>query len=181
MVEGDATDDDVLVSAGINHAKALVSVSSRDSDNIVVTLSAHSLAPELEIISRAEHSDSVRKIRRAGARHVISPALIGGKRIAESILNPALCQLMNPLEIRSHGVRLFEIGIDEDSPLIGRTLEEVGREHHDVVFVTMTPTGSPEQVRPEIGQKFEAGQTHVIAASPGTIEPFMRTAGRLAA
>jgi len=181
VIEGDAADDDVLVSAGIHHARALVSVSSRDSDNIVVTLSAHSLVPELEITSRAEHTDSVRKIRRAGATHVISPALIGGRQIAESILNPALSRLMNPLEIQPESVRLFEIGIEEGSPLVGRTLQEVGREHADLVFVTMTPSDTPEQVRPEVDARFAAGQTHVIAANPRTIEPFLQSVSRHAA
>ena len=94
---------------------------------------------------------------------------------------PSLSRLMNPLEIQTHGVRLFEIKVEDGSPLVGRSLKEVGSEHRDVVFVTMTPCGSPEQVRPAADARFEAGQTHVVAAGSASIEPFLRAASRRAA
>ena len=50
----DATDDEVLHKAGLMHAKALVAVLPHDADNVYVTVTAHTLRPDLSIIARAE-------------------------------------------------------------------------------------------------------------------------------
>ncbi len=81
-VVGDVSDDAVLGEAGIARAQALVAALDTDADNVYVTLSARALRPDLVIIARARSEDSVAKLYRAGADHVVNPQLIGGRQMA---------------------------------------------------------------------------------------------------
>ena len=67
ILEGDANNEDVLKSAGIENAKGLISVLPTDAENLFLVLSARELNPNLFIVTRASEESSERKILRAGA------------------------------------------------------------------------------------------------------------------
>jgi voltage-gated potassium channel len=85
-VLGDIADDDVLIAAGIEHARALVAALADDAGNVYATLSARALRPSLVIVARARSEGSVAKLYRAGADEVVNPQLIGGLRMASFAL-----------------------------------------------------------------------------------------------
>lgn len=87
-IEEDATHDDVLLRAGIEKASALITALPDDSDNLFTVLSARQLNPKLNIISRAYESKSIRKLKLAGANHVIMPEQVGGFYMATLISKP---------------------------------------------------------------------------------------------
>ena len=60
-IVGDGTDDDVLKRAGIHRAKALITTLPADADNVFIVLSARSLNPSIQIISRASEKNSYAK------------------------------------------------------------------------------------------------------------------------
>lgn len=77
VVEGDAGDIDVLQTAGLGSASAVV-VTSRDDDfNVYLTLYCRRLKPDLQIVSRATSERNVATLYRAGADSVLSYATIG--------------------------------------------------------------------------------------------------------
>src|SRR5438093_893295 len=82
VVEGDATHDDVLIAAGVSHARALITAVDTDATNVYVTLSARSLNPKLFIVARANDEGSESKLRQAGADRVVSPYTRAGRQIA---------------------------------------------------------------------------------------------------
>ena len=82
-VEGDATDDETLQSAGIEHAKGLITAVTSDTDNVYITLTARGLNPKLFILARAGEEGAEKKLMRAGASKVISPYTIGASRMAQ--------------------------------------------------------------------------------------------------
>jgi voltage-gated potassium channel len=88
LVEGDATSDEILAQAGIPHARALLVATDDDSHNISITLSARHLSSALFIVSRANHDETVVKLRLAGANRIISPYTIGGHKMASVALDP---------------------------------------------------------------------------------------------
>jgi voltage-gated potassium channel len=85
-VLGDIGNDEVLISAGIEHARALVAALADDADNVYATLSARALRPDLVIVARARSEGSMPKLYRAGADEVVNPQLIGGRRMASFAL-----------------------------------------------------------------------------------------------
>ena len=124
-VLGDATDDDILLRAGLAKAQGLLVCTGDDANNLFVVLSARALNPELLIIARASHSRNEAKMIRAGANKVISPYQIGGQRMANSAIRPELLEMLDVVTTRS-GLELWleDVLVDEDSFLANKTLME---------------------------------------------------------
>lgn len=121
FVVGDATDEEVLIKAGLMRCDSLVLTLPSDADNVYVTLTVHTLRPEVQIIARAESPTAEAKLRRAGAAHVVCPQVTGALRVANVLTRPTVVDFV---ELAGRGVDLEidEYLIQEDSPLIGRSL-----------------------------------------------------------
>jgi voltage-gated potassium channel len=124
-IEGDATCEDVLIEAGIEKAKYLVASLGEDASNLYVTLTARNLNPELYILSRADNPQVEKKLYQAGATKVVTPHLIGARKMALSLLKPNVVDFM---EIASHSfhldLQIEEIKILSNSSLAGKTIIE---------------------------------------------------------
>jgi voltage-gated potassium channel len=125
-VAGDATDDEVLVQAGIARASGLCTCLPNDAANVFVTLSARTLNPKLYIISRGNQAESERKLRMAGADRVINPYLITGHRMAAQLLHPGAVEFLEVIMRQGElELRIEEIVIAAGSDMAGRTLGEL--------------------------------------------------------
>jgi voltage-gated potassium channel len=124
VVQGDASVDEVLEAAGVRKARGLVSAVGSDAANMFVVLSARVLNPELLIVARAGSEDTVSKLTRAGANHVVSPYGIGGKRMATLMLKPLVSDY---LEVVTGGGELAflveEFQLSADCCVIGHSIE----------------------------------------------------------
>ena len=95
LIEGNATDDEVLQKAGIARAKALITTLPTDADNLFIVLSARSLNANLTIISRASDDNSDKKLKTAGANNVIMPDKVGGAHMASLVLKPDVVEFID--------------------------------------------------------------------------------------
>lgn len=130
FVDGDATLDETLLEAGIEHAKAVVGALNDDASNVMMTVTARGLNPQLFIIARAALPESEKKLMRAGANEVISPYKVGARRISLAMLRPAVNNFINAMLYDSELQAEFtETIIEEGSPFIGQTLEAAGFAH----------------------------------------------------
>ena len=141
VVQGDATEDEVLERAGVKRAKGLVAVVSRDVDNLYITMSAREMSreenPKLYILSRATDTPASRKISRAGADRVISPYTIGGMRIVQALLRPTVYDFVD-IATQSKGLDLMfeELEIGPGSKIDGLSLKDSGiRSGFDVIVI----------------------------------------------
>lgn len=111
-VSGNATEDSVLIKAGIKNARGVVTVLKTDADNVFVSLTSRVLNPDLFILARAEEEGAEQKLLLAGADKVISPYSIGGHRMAMAILKPAIVDFIdlatqsNKMEIRMEAIEV---------------------------------------------------------------------------
>jgi voltage-gated potassium channel len=127
ILEGDASQDDILKESGIERAKGLITVLPTDAENLYVVLSAKGLNPDLYIVARAGEEGSEKKLLRAGADRVISPYYIGGLRIAHTVLKPAVVDFIEfATKAGNIDLQMEEIPIPEGSGLIGLTLDQCG-------------------------------------------------------
>ena len=94
---GDGTEDDVLMKAGIDRAKALITALPTDSDNVFIVLTARSVNPKIRIISRASSMASQPKLIKAGADSVILPDKIGGTHMATLVSKPDVIEFIDYL------------------------------------------------------------------------------------
>ena len=126
IVVAEATDDDVLRSAGIEHAKTIVIALDHDADNLFVCLSARALRPDLFIVARTSDTKNEAKFVQAGANRVINPHEIGGSRMAALALRPHVSEFLDEiLHDNQHDVAVEEIVLRDDSPVIGKTLRDL--------------------------------------------------------
>lgn len=123
VLQGNAASDDVLREAGIHHAQALLVATDQDANNIYITLSARNLNPNLHIVARANHDETVMKLKRAGADRVLSPYAIGGHRMANLAIQPTVVDFFDTL-INAENAELAvqEVILPAHSPLIGKTI-----------------------------------------------------------
>jgi len=148
VVEGDATEDDTLARAGVNNAKGLVAVVGNNVDNLYITLSAREMCradnPDLYILSRATDERATEKITRAGADRVISPYVIGGMRIVQALLRPAVYDFVD-IATQSSGLDLMfeEMAISSQGHFSGVALKDSNlRQDYDVIVIAIKkPSG----------------------------------------
>ncbi|MCD4746877.1 MAG: potassium channel protein [Bacteroidales bacterium] len=100
FIEGDSTDDDVLISADIKTARALITTLPSDAGNLYVVVTARSLNPDLIIISRASSESSEKKLKAAGVTNVVMPEKVGGAHMAKLIASRDLVEFLEHLSIQ---------------------------------------------------------------------------------
>lgn len=91
---GDATDELVLQSAGLNRAKAVLALLSSDADNLFLTITAKELSPSVMVIARAYEDRVVPKLKRGGADKVISPYQSASARVLHAAVRPAVVEFL---------------------------------------------------------------------------------------
>jgi voltage-gated potassium channel len=138
-LEGDATSDAVLRHAGVERARALVTVAASDADNLFITLSARLLNDKLFIVARAEGELAEEKLRRAGASQVVTPYAIGGAKVAMAVLRPAVVDFLEWATGAEHlDLQIEETRIQPGSKLAGVTLHASGlRQDLGVIVVAI--------------------------------------------
>ena len=122
-VVGEATDDGVLVSAGLERASALVLALDSDVDNLYVALTARSMCPDLFIVARSNQASAEPKLRQAGVDRVVNTHEIGGSRMAALVLHPGVVDYLGVVMRNEElSVRLAETPVTAEGPFAGRAL-----------------------------------------------------------
>jgi voltage-gated potassium channel len=140
VLRGDSTSDDILKTANINDAKALIAVTSSDADNVYIILSARVLKPDIYILARSSGKKGAEtKLLRAGANKVFSPYEIGARRMAQSLVRPTVIDF---IDLTVHdgelGLRLEELRVSDKATFANKTLMQSGiRSEHDLIVVAI--------------------------------------------
>lgn len=156
---GDATTDETLRTAGVERARALVTVVASEADNLFITMSARLLNDQLFIVARAEHERSEQKLKRAGANRVVSPYAMGGYRVAHAVLRPTVVDFLD-LAIRSEHLELQieETQISAQSRLAGVTVKDSRiRQELGVIIVAIKKATGEMIFNPPHDALMEAG------------------------
>jgi voltage-gated potassium channel len=124
---GDASSKEVLLKAGIERARGLAAAVDTDADNVFVVLAAREINKNLLIVARANTKEGEERLKHAGANQVISPNIIGGKRLANLLLKPFVCEYIDRLTIYEGGeFELDEAYISPKSKMSGLKINEAG-------------------------------------------------------
>ena len=173
-VIGNATQEEVLLAAGIERAQGLVSVVSSDADNVYIVLSARSLNPQLNIVTRAGEPGSEQKLRRAGANEVISPYELGGQRMAQTILRPTVVDFMDVALGEGIDLSLEEIPVGGHSDIIGRPLKDSGiRQTMDLIIVAIKRLDGTMLFNPQPDAPILQGDTLIALGSQANLDKLM--------
>jgi len=156
-IDGDATSDEVLIDAGLLHAKSLISALSSEAANVYVTLTARQLNPDINIVARAGDRSHISRLELAGADRVVLPHYIGGLRMAQNVLRPTVTNFMELAVRGGIDLQMEELEVTPESELVSLDLIESKIRPRFNLIIIAIKKGSGEMV-------FNPGPKEVINA-----------------
>lgn len=137
-INGDATEDETLLMAGLKKATCLITVLAQDASNVFVTLTANQLNPDLTIVARTDTESHVPRLKQAGAKLVFMPYSIGGLRLVQSVLRPTVTSLLDLAARGDINLQMEELPVAENSELVGKKVKDSGiRPQFDILVVAI--------------------------------------------
>lgn len=122
---GDATNEEVLLEAGLMNAKGLIAALGRDSDNVLTVITARTLNSNLFIVSRANTDTAVAKLIRVGANRAVSPYQISAFRMATFALRPGVADFVDSMmDMGKSEIQIADMTVGSSSPLVGQALDQ---------------------------------------------------------
>jgi voltage-gated potassium channel len=156
----DATNHEVLKRAGIERAKGFITAFGDDAHNTYVVLTARELNPNLIIIGRASSDDGGKRLKQAGATHIILPEVIGGQQMARLALRPKIVQFIETVLSGKEGDFVVEeVNVTEDSTLIGKTLKEMEEKFQGVHVLAIRDKNNKVTINPDLSTKIDEGSS----------------------
>jgi voltage-gated potassium channel len=173
-LSGNATDEENLISAGIGRAKGLVSLVTKDSENVFIVLTARDLNRDLRIFARASSPGTDKRLLKAGADRVVSPYATGAIRIAQNILRPTVTDFLElALSGEGMGLGMEEIRIPDNSKLTGMELMDSGiRSNYDLIVVAIKRAGGAMIFNPPPQETLQAGDILVAIGAAENLSRF---------
>jgi voltage-gated potassium channel len=174
---GDACEDDVLQSAGIERARGVFAVTGDDSRNMLIALTAKQLNPSVRVVARVHDMRNIEKCRRAGADEIVSPDFTGGLRIASAMLRPHAATFMDQMLRRSETLRVEEVHVPAN--FRARPIGELDLRARDYIVVAARGNGEWE-FNPPPEQDLRAGEVLIAIATPQGRQELEQTLAALA-
>jgi len=163
FLHGDASDDDMLILADIQEAKGVFAVTGDDSKNLMISLTAKQLNPNVRVVARCHEMRNVEKMRKAGADAIVSPDFTGGMRIASAMVRPHVVSFLDEMLRTDHGLRIEEVVVPAE--FASRELGSLNL--HSQHYVLLAVRNEADWTfNPPMNSMVEAGNTLVAMASP---------------
>ncbi len=163
-LEGDASQDEVLLEAGLLKAQSIIITTGEDSLNLFIVLSARSINSDLFIIARANQASSDIKLRRAGADRVVSPYKIGGQHMANIVTRPHVTDFFDVVTLRG-GEELWieELIISEGCSIEGQSVGQANiRRITGVTIVALFRQEFGANIVPDANTELEVGDQLIV-------------------
>ena len=165
FIEGDATDSDTLLKAGIEKARGLFAVTGDDNQNLVVSLTAKQLNPKLRVVARCNEIKNSQKIRKAGADAIVSPTSIGGLRMASEMVRPTVVSFLDTmLRDREKNLRIEELPVP--GSFVGKSLSALNLNRHANTLLLAIRTGEDWIYKPSENYVIAPASTLVFMTTP---------------
>lgn len=162
-LHGDASEDESLLAADIEDARGVFAVTGDDSRNLMISLTAKQLNPQLRVVARCHETRNIPKLRKAGADSVISPDFTGGMRIASAMIRPHVVTFLEEMLRTEHRLRLEEVPVPgEFEP---KSLSALGMGGRDYLLLAVRFRGDWE-FNPPADYEIRPGHVLVVMATP---------------
>lgn len=172
---GDATEEDTLRAAGLERAKGVILALPSEADNVYVTLLAKDLRPDVFILARAISDHGDRRLKAAGADRVVSPNLIGGYRMAHSVLHPSVMEFIDIVSGHAEmtELELQELEVPEHSSLAGLSIGESDiRRRFELLVVGRVDSDGTVAFNPAPTDTIEAGSMLIVLGHRANLDRF---------
>ncbi len=172
-LHGDATDDGMLERAGLLRASGLAAVLSTDADNLYVVISANMDNKPMAIVARAAEESAHRRLRKAGARHVINPYQAGAVRMARLLVHPGIESLLKIVDGHHADLELAEFPIPAGGPLEGQTISESSLPERGLTVISIHRSNGERQMPVGGGDQLHAGDSILVVGRQDAVQQFL--------
>ena len=125
VVEGQSTEENTLIHAGVKKAKGLIAALDTEVDNIVTVLTARNLNEKIYIIANAITKSGNEKLLKVGANKTLSAVEISGNRMASLMISPNIISFLDVVtRVGDVELDLEEVFVKKGSYLEDKTLVE---------------------------------------------------------
>jgi voltage-gated potassium channel len=167
LLVGDATQEQTLRDARIEHARGLVAATTTDATNLYIVLTARGLNPRLRIIARASEEKAEKHLLTAGADSVVSPYIFAGQRIAQSFLRPHVVSFLDAATTHlGMDLEIGEVAIIPQSPFAGKTIESSRIRQERGVIVLAIKREEGMRFNPAPDDRIESGDFLIAMGEP---------------
>ena len=173
LIEGNATEDEDLRRAGIEHAKGLVAASDSDADNLYIALSARSVRPDIQIVARASDEDAEKKLKLAGADRVVLPYATAGRTMANLVLKPQVTAFLDAVTTATGpDLHMAEIEVPPTCVHAGKTIRDIRVRHQTgAIIIALRKKDGTFDTTPEPDVRIDPGD---VLVGVGTAEELRR-------
>ncbi|MBX3136996.1 potassium channel protein [Candidatus Obscuribacterales bacterium] len=179
VIEGDASADEVLMRAQVEKAKGIVCALPDDTQNTFIALTARGLNDRIDVVSRAANPGSESKLKRVGARMVISPYVICGQRLAAAVTHPLVTQFLDVVMHTADGdLRMEQMILSDNSKLVGRTLKDANIKQESGAMILAVNQNGKLITNPTPDLKFCVGDELIALGAQGELNKLAKLAGR---
>lgn len=166
ILEGDATDNNTLFKAGITKATGLFAVTGDDNHNLVISLTAKQLNPNVKVVASCKELNNIEKVRKAGADAVISPTHIGALRMASEMLRPTVVSFLDTmLRDKDKNLRIEEILLP--TPVVGEPISFLNLNNYANTLLLAIKTTKDWIYNPPPDYKLKQENTLIVMTTPG--------------
>lgn len=163
-LHGDATDNDMLLAAGVTRAKGLFAVAPDDTLNLVISLSARQLNAKLRIVARCHDLKNAEKTRRAGADEIVSPDFTGGLRLVSAMLRPHVVTFLDEMLRTDNNLRIEEISVSAN--FAGKKLELLQPKNREYILLATRAAQGKWLFNPELQHVMHSEEVLMVMTTP---------------
>ena len=163
-LQGDATDDDVLLAAGLMKARGVFAVAHDDNDNLVISLSVKQLNPNLRVVARCHDLKNAEKVRRAGADEIVSPDFTGGLRLVSAMVRPQVVNFLDEMLKSEDNLRMEEIILPVN--LHSKQLSALHPGGQDFVVLAIRQQQGKWTLNPQSDLTLHGGEVMMVMTTP---------------
>jgi len=129
-IKGDATHDEIIQQAGLDHTAGVIASLPDEKDNLFVVMSLSQekkdSGSQFKIGAKVTHLEKMApKLKSAGADYVISPEYISSRRMVSEMFRPAVTTFLDRMLKDDRAVMRFEeVTVSPGSAIAGKTLKD---------------------------------------------------------
>jgi voltage-gated potassium channel len=171
FVDGNASEDEDLVRAGIDRARGIIVASDDDGDNLYITLSVKARRPDATVIARASSDEAGRKLQLAGADRVVTPYTTAGRFMAQLMVRPQVASFVHAMtSADAPDLNWEEIEVTPECGAADRTIGDLGvATRTGASIVAVRKRDGTLEMRPTKDTRLEASDVVVGIGSPDEI------------
>jgi voltage-gated potassium channel len=173
---GDASDEEVLVKAGIEKAGFLVAALATDTANVFLVLTVRQLNPDIYIMARASNPGVRKKLIVAGANRVESPYDTGAISMGLKLLRPNVRTFLDAaLSRKSDAIQIEELFIPKKSGYTQLMLKDSRiRQEFNLIIIAIKKTSGEMMFAPHFETLLEAKDILILMGKTGDLKAFAR-------